>query len=151
MKKYISHAWYAGGVKEFDTETGAVLNAPNIAWGETDFGSVWKQNGKWFVFHKDNESLILQYKNNIWRVTSEYTVSLRGYFIFRNFRIMRNGKLVFSIWYKPKYLFGGLVDPTYDGLDAQSDDFFLYVKNIWHDWAARPFPDFDKDYKEKNV
>jgi len=24
MKKYISHFWYAGGVKEFDTETGSV-------------------------------------------------------------------------------------------------------------------------------
>ncbi|MEN6319070.1 MAG: hypothetical protein ABFD82_09995, partial [Syntrophaceae bacterium] len=112
MKKYISHFWYAGGVKEFDTESGSVSDAPNLKWEETGFGSAWKQNGKWFVFHKDEESLILQHKHNIWRITPEYTVAMRGYFIFRNFRIRRNGKLVFSIWYKPKFLFLSLIDPT---------------------------------------
>ena len=44
MKKFISHAWHAGGVKEFDTDTGIVKSAPEIDWNSTEFGSIWKQN-----------------------------------------------------------------------------------------------------------
>ncbi len=62
MKKYISHAWIGLGVKEFDTETGAVLDAPHLTWQEAEFGSVWRQNGKWFAFHHDEASFILQHK-----------------------------------------------------------------------------------------
>lgn len=150
MKKYISYAWAVGGVKEFDTESGSVSNAPNLKREDTGFGSLWKQNGKWFVFYKDKESLILQHKQKIWRVTPEYTVSLRGYFILRNFRIRRNGCLVFSFWYKPKFLFLSLLDPTHDYIDAESDDFFLYVKNMWQDWAGRPLSDFKERFEKIN-
>jgi len=148
MKKYISHYWHAGGVKEFDTETGTISNAPNITREETGFGSLWKQNGKWFAFHNDDTSFILQHKNNLWRVTPDYTVSLRAYILLRNFRIRHKGKTVFSIWYKPKDLFLCLVDPTYDGIDAEGADFFLYIKNMWQRWANRSFTEFVEFWKE---
>ena len=148
MMKHISHFRASGGVKAFDTETGSVSAVSNVPRNKTAFGSLlWKQNGKWFAFHNDDESLILQQDKNIWRVTPEYTVSLTGYFPFRNFRIRRNGRLVFSIWYKPKFLFLvlALLDPTYDALDAESDDFFLYLKEMWKSWGDKPFSEFNKE------
>ncbi|MBN1665101.1 MAG: hypothetical protein JW943_16005 [Deltaproteobacteria bacterium] len=138
MNKYISHYWCAGGVKAFDTETGAVSDAPHIKPEDAAFGSVWKQNGKWFAFHNDEKSFMLQHKQKIWRVAPDYTVSLRVWVIFRNFRIRHHGKLVFPIRYKPKCLFFWLIDPTYDSIDAESDDFSLYVKNMWQHWSVRP-------------
>lgn len=151
MKKYIRHAWHAGGVKEYDTETGSVAPAPDIDWDSTGFGSIWKQNGKYFAFHRDNESLILQYKNNIWRVTPETTVELQSFYIFRNFRVIQKGKVIFSIWYKPKGLFFWLIDPTYDSIDAESDDFFLYVNSMWEYWVNKPYSEFLNEFSGDNV
>jgi len=148
MKKYISHYWHSGGIKEFDTVSGVVAKANHIKSEETAFGSLWKQNGKWFAFYCDEKSFLFQHKHNIWRVTSEHTVSIRAYFLLRCFKIMHNGSVVFSIWYKPKFLFIALLDPTQDGIDEESDDFFLYVKNMWRRWANRPFPEFVESWKE---
>ena len=144
MKKFICHAWLGLGVKEFDTEAGSVSDAPHIKPEKAEFGSLWRQNGKWFAFHNDEHSLILQHEQNIWRVTPDCTVSLRHWVIFRNFRIRHHGKRVFSIWYKLKFLFRSLPDPTHDSIDAESDDFFLYVKNMWQRWSGRAFSDFFK-------
>ncbi|MBN1663278.1 MAG: hypothetical protein JW943_06730 [Deltaproteobacteria bacterium] len=150
MKKCLSHFWWGLGVKEFDTDTGAVADAPHVRLEDTPFGSLWRQNGKWFAFHNDEHSLILQHKQKIWRVTPDYATSLRYWIIFRNFRIRHQGKRVFSIWYKPKYLFFWLIDPTYDGIDAESDDFFLYVRNMWKAWAKKPFSEFKKRWDENH-
>jgi hypothetical protein len=152
MKKYLSHYWHSGGVKEFDTVSGSVVNAINIKPEETGFGSLWKQNGKWFAFYSDEESFIFQHKHNIWRVTPEYSVSIRAYFLLRYFKIMLIGSVVFSILYKPKFLFIALLDSTHDSIDEESDDFFLYVKNMWQRWANSPLAEFNesrKKYKEK--
>ena len=151
MKKFISHKWYAGGVKEVDTNTGEVSSAPDKEWNETGFGSVWKQNGKYFIFYRDEESILLQQGRKKWRVIPEYTVILRGYFFVRNFKIFHQGKVVYSIWYKPSGVLFWLVDPTYDSIDAETDDFFLYVKNMWAYWGERPYSEFLEEFKEKNV
>ena len=151
MKKLISHAWFAGGVKEYDTETGRITGTSDKEWGSTGFGSLWRQNGKDFAFYKDDESLLLQYKTNKWRVTPEYTVSLRGFYLIRNFRIKHQDKVVFSIWYKPKGLFFFLIDPTYDAIDAESDDFFLYLKGMWESWGNKPYSEFLNEFGAENV
>ena len=145
MKKYISHSWHAGGVKEFDAETGKVSDAPGMEWGKTDFGSVWKQNGKWFAFHKDEQSLMLQHKKKVWRLQPNTTVSLQG-FLLRTFSIKENGKVVFKIRYKPKGLLLSVIDPTYDSIDMESDDFFLYMRNMWDSWGSKPFSEFKKEF-----
>jgi hypothetical protein len=145
MNKYISHSWFAGGVKEFDTVTGQISNAPDMKWDETGFGSVWKQNGKWFAFHKDEQSLILQHKNHVWRLEPNTTVSLQGLF-FRKFIIKENGKIVFKIRYKPKGLLKSIIDPTYDSIDMESDDFFLYISNMWKSWGSKPFSEFKNEF-----
>jgi len=151
MKKFISYAWYVGGVKEFDTETGSVAPATGIEWGKTGFGSIWRKNGKYFAFYRDDESLLLQYKHYKWRVTPEYKVALRGYYFVRNFKIMHNGLVVFSIWYGTNSLFFWLIDPTYDAIDAESDDFFLYVKNMWTSWGNRPYSEFLNEFTGENI
>jgi hypothetical protein len=151
MKKLISHVWFAGGVKEFDTETGRITGISDKEWGSTGFGSLWRQNGKVFAFYRDDESLLLQYKTNKWRVTPEYTVSLRGFYFIRNFRIKQQGKVVFSIWYKPKGLFFFLIDPTYDAIDAEADDFFLYLKSMWASWGNKPYSEFLNEFGAENV
>ena len=138
MKKLISHKWYAGGVKEYDTETGRITGSSDAKWGTTGFGSLWHQNGKTFAFHRDDQSLLLQCGKLKWRVTKDYRVSLRKLLFIRNFRIWHDGKWVFSIWYIPSGLIFGLVDPTYDAIDAESDDFFLYLRNMWAWWGERP-------------
>ena len=145
MKKFICHSWFAGGVKEFDTETGEVSDAPDMEWGKTGFGSVWKQNGKWFAFYKDERSLILQHKKNVWRLEPNTTVSLQG-LVIRTFVIKENGKIVFKIRYRPKGLLMSVIDPTYDALDMESDDFFLYMKNMWEAWGSKPFSEFKKEF-----
>ena len=143
--------WYIGGVKKFDTETGKVSRAFFANRNETDFGVAWKQNGKWFVFHNDEQSLILQHKSKIWRVNPEYSVSIKGDRI-REFEIYKNNKKDFSIRYKPKGLLQQLIDPTYDAIDAESDDFFLYVTNMWAFWAKRSYSEFSQSFdKSKNV
>ena len=151
MKKYISHAWYVGGVKEYDTDTGKIKGASDKEWGSTGFGSLWRQNGKLFAFYRDDCSLLLQNKTRKWRVIPEYTVSLKQYFIFRNFKIHQNEKEVFSIWYKPKGLFFFLIDSTYDSIDAESDDFFLYIKSMWASWGNRPYSEFLDEFGAENV
>jgi len=151
MKKLISHAWFAGGVKEYDTETGIITAKSEREWGSTGFGSVWRQNGKDFAFYRDDESLLLQYKTNKWRVTPDYSVSLRGFYVLRNFKVKHRGKVVFSIWYKPRGLFFFLVDPTYDGIDAETDDFFLYVKNMWSSWGDKPYSEFLSEFSSEEI
>lgn len=147
MKKYVDHLWFGDGVMQFDTETGAVAHAPCRVWGVSDFGTAWKQNGKWFIFHKDEKSFILQHKTNIWRITPDSEAGIKTYtvlgnFQIRNFRISHGEKPIFSIWYKPKHPFFVLAyDTTYKPVEARNDDFFEYVKNMWDDWAHRPIPD----------
>ncbi len=94
-KKIISHFGFIGGIREFDIETGQVCRAVLANRNDTKFGFAWKQNGKWFVFHSDEYSLILQHKDKIWRVNSDYKVRLKGDLI-RKFEIFRKDKKVFQ-------------------------------------------------------
>lgn len=136
-KKLISHAWHTGGVKEYDIETGKILSDSPMEWGTTGFGSIWKQNGKVFALYHDDQSILLQCNTQKWRAIPEYTVSLTNLWILRNFKIQHQGKVVFSIWYKPKGLLFSRIDPTYDAIDAESDDFFLYLNNMWTSWINK--------------
>jgi len=34
------------------------------------------------------------------------------------------------------------LDPTYDGMDEESDDFFLYVYQMWRAWKDEDIADF---------
>ncbi len=142
MKLLLSHLWHAGGAREFDTESGKIKRIRGLERDDTEFGSIWKQNGKWFAFYRDDISLLLQCGREKWRVTPDSAASVKGSFL-RHFRISRDNRVIFSMRYKPKGVLFWLVDPTYDAIDAESDDFFLYVSNMWSYWASRPITDFE--------
>lgn len=149
MKKYISYYWAAGGVVEFDTETGNVKPSADYEWMKAPhWGAAWKQNRKWFVLHFDEDSFILQNKKTKWRITSECKISLRQMFFLRNFKIILGNKIIFSIWYKPKYMFLSIFDAAYDSIDAESDDFFMHILSISELWSDKPFSEFKERIKE---
>ena len=112
-----------------------------------DFGYVFKQNRKWFVFHCDDQSLILQHKKEIWRVNSKYSVHLHGDETKR-FDIFHDNRIVFSIEYIANWFLPQIFNTTYDAFDLEMDDFFLYVTNMWSDWSQRPFFEFKQKYLE---
>jgi len=146
MKKLISHAWFAGGVREFDTTTGSVSEIKDVQWGTTSFGSLWVQNDKWFALYSDDESILLQQGKDKFRLTSNSSCSISNYYVLRNFVIYDNEEKVYSIWYRPKGIGFSIIDPTYDHLDAESDDFFLYVKSMWDSWANKPYDSFCNEF-----
>lgn len=143
MKKLLQHFWYIGGVRKLDTETGRVSRVFFANRDNTEFGSVFKQNGQWFAFYGDEESLILQHKNNIWRVNSNHSVSLTENQI-NKFEIYKLKKLVFSVEYERSWFLPQFINPTYDAIDAEADDFFLYITNMWDQWADKSYSEFDK-------
>jgi len=152
MIKYIDHHWAEGGVLQFNTTSGSVQSTSKYEWLKSPhWGTAWQQKGRWFVLHNDNTSFILQTESQVWKLTPEHKLLLRDFFVFRQFRITRGSKLIFSIWYIPRYFYLQIADPTYDTDDAESDDFFLYLINLWDSWKNREYSEFlktQKDHKE---
>ena len=136
----IRHYWAAGGLREFDPDSGSVSNRRRR--GEPQgWGIAWKQRGRWFVLWHDDESLILQCGAKQWRLNNDVVLDVSGRFR-RSFRLRRSGEpdFEFSYWFK-----GALwsqIDPTYDGIDEESDDFFLYVTGMWKYWKDRSADEF---------
>jgi len=137
MKKIVRHYWASGGTYEFNSDTGRLKRVPDDT-PMHEWGIAWRQGRKWFVLHNDDEHLILQHKTHVWPITPEYTVDVNGFWV-RRFTIRKGKDLIYSLRYVPKSLglIASFVDPTYDGMDAESDDYFLYVKSMWEDWMHR--------------
>ena len=126
MKIYLKHHWHAGGIREFDTETGAVGEKQTETVETNHWGFVWRQNSKWFAIRRDGDHLIFQHEKNIWPLTEPFRFQVTGV-IIRKFSIVSGTAMEFEIRYKPSNSILQFFDPTYDAIDAESDDFFLYV------------------------
>lgn len=135
---YLEHHWHSGGILKFDEHTGRVEKATSFVGKKPEWGSVWKQNAQWFAIWKGKESFIFQHKTNKWPIKNPYSVKVKGGFI-RRFELLESGKIVFGVTYLPKGLLFSLFDPTYDSIDAETDDFFLFVKWMWEYWESRSF------------
>ena len=136
----VQHYWAAGGLREFDTVSGTVSMRRRT--GETtDWGIAWKQRGRWFVIWHDGNSLLLQRGTLRWRLDNKVTVEVTGR-VRRCFRIKRNGRteFEFSYWFRGA-IWSGL-DPAYDAMDEESDDFFVYVSSMWRYWKDRSGDEF---------
>ena len=48
---------------------------------------------------------------------------------------------LFSRYYENSFI-ASIIDPTYDAIDMESDDFFLYVSNMWKSWGHKDFSEF---------
>jgi hypothetical protein len=121
---------------EFDELTGIVGPKVNVPRESADWGFLWHQRGKWFAIRKDSESLIFQHGAKNWRLRNDHEFSVtRG--LIRRFKICDANQVSFNF----KYLFTGAlvakIDPTYDLIDEESDDFFLYVCGMWAHWKDR--------------
>jgi len=133
---------HPGGLMELDPASGAVKPPPPGSIRD-EWGFVWKQRGQWFAIRSDDESLLFQHGPATWRLRPQNEFDA-GPGLFRRFTIRREGHVVFSLRYRRRL--GGallaIVDPTYDAMDEEADDFFVYVANMWREWKDQPMSAF---------
>lgn len=130
---------------QFDPESGLIESSAESEL-PVEFGSVWKQSGRWFVLWHDGNALVFQAGSRRWKLDSGIELAVSGRFR-RNFRICRNAKTLFSFSYWFRGSIWGFVDPTYDSLDEEADDFFVYVTGMWKHWMNRSPVEFLKNWR----
>lgn len=125
--KYIDYQWAIGGVRKLNTESGRSRRSFKYKWLATpDKGSAWRQDLKWFYWYEQDGQVHLQHKKKIWKVDENHQFYVRQVNTrYREFKVVRSGIEVFKLKYKVKGYWQSQFDPTYDGLDAENDDFFL--------------------------
>lgn len=132
-----------GGLNELDPASGAVRPAPEGALRD-EWGFVYQHSGKWFAIRCDDESLVFQHGAATWRLRPENEFDVSGR-LFRRFTIRREEHAIFSLKYRGRL--GGLllsiIDPSYDAMDDEADDFFVYVANMWREWKDLPMSAFE--------
>jgi hypothetical protein len=144
MTMLLAHLWHAGGVREFDPATGQVGAVVDVERSAATWGFLWKQRGRWFAIRKDDESLLFQAGPRCWRLSEDIELRVtRG--LWRRFEIVQDGRTDFSLRYVFRGAAQAAIDPTYDAIDEESDDFFLYVTEMWRHWKGRRMEDFLKD------
>jgi hypothetical protein len=141
MAMLLSHLWHAGGVREFDPSTGAVGSVVDVSRDKAQWGFLWQQRGRWFAIRKDDESLIFQAGPSWWRLSNDVELRVTRGFI-RRFQLARGGRTAFSLRYVFRGAAQAAVDPTYDAIDEESDDFYLYVTEMWRHWKDRSMETF---------
>ena len=137
----LRHYWAAGGIVDFDVDTGKVRRRLSKAALPDAWGFVWKQRGRWFCLWHDGQCLVLQHRQKQWRLNTEVELRVTGKFR-RTFRIMRQGQEEFRFAYWFRGTIFAHIDPTYDALDEESDDFFIYVTGMWNSWKDRSADEF---------
>lgn len=137
MKKYLRYHWLSRGIRQLETSTGQVTAAPGATEAQCDMGAVFRRRGKDYAFHHDDRGWMLQQGSRIWRVRPGTRIRLKQWLLLRNFSITESGRKTLSTWYGSLSPLLSLFDPTYDRIDAEADDFFLYVKNQWRYWCDR--------------
>ena len=137
----LRHHWASGGVVEYDPTSGNVTARHSEIIEPVGWGSVWKQRGRWFGIWHDGDSLIFQCSQNRWKLTTEVTFRVIGRY-WRTFQITRNGNVEFQFSYWFRGAFAANFDPTYDRLEEEADDFFLYVVGMWEYWQNRSTDEF---------
>jgi hypothetical protein len=141
LAMYVAHHWHAEGIFEFDPVSGSVVPAPAANPETAEWGAVWKEGDRWFVIWKDENSLVLQQGIERWPLTA----GLR-FRVTRNsprvFEVLRDGACLLKVKYGFKGLLAQTIDPTYDEIDEDMDDFFLYVVGMWGFWKDRPISSF---------
>jgi hypothetical protein len=140
----LKHFWHAGGVLHFDPVTGEVRPTESNDNNDIEWGFLWKQRGKWFAIWRDDKHLVFQHKSQQWRLASDHEFRVRRGFR-RKFeiieRISSRNKQVFSFSYWFKGAAFVFIDPTYDAIDEESDDFFLYIVTMWQSWKDIDLPE----------
>jgi len=143
MKLHLCHHWHAGGVLVYDTADGSVIGKSTSSRQAAQWGFLWQQRGRWFAIYKDDESLIFQHEQQSWRLKPDIALHVtKGQ--LRKFQIISGSESVFEFRYLFKGFIQSLIDVTYDGIDEELDDFFLYVTHMWDHWKDRDIDLFQK-------
>lgn len=137
----LAHYRHAGGVWHFDELTGVVGPQAPVARESADWGFLWRQRGKWFAIRRDQESLVFQHGTQQWRLRSDHEFSVTRGFL-RQFTICEAGQARFTFKYWFTGAFHANIDPTYDSIDEEADDFFLYVSEMWAHWKDKDMSTF---------
>lgn len=145
----LHHYWASGGIVEFDSETGDVTPRLKQASESVNWGSAWKQRGRWFGLWHDGTSLVFQHGGSQWKLTADVVLRVNGSF-WRTFQIARQGNVEFQFSYRFRGAIIAAIDPTYDTLDEEADDFFLYVTRMWEYWKDRGSDEFGRSTSEAN-
>jgi hypothetical protein len=139
----IHHLWHSGGIRDFDETTGVVATAVHESVVSASWGFLWEEKGQWFAIRKDDQSLIFQSGQRCWRLDRDVHLSIRRG-LRRLFEIKRGDVTEFQIHYEFRGALHAIIDPTYDAIDEESDDFFLYVTEMWLHWKDKDFSTFLK-------
>lgn len=137
---HLEHHWASRGCFCFDAATGVALHVASVDPEKRNWGYVWDEGDNWYAIYRGSDSLLFQTGPRTWRLdnTVEFVVS-RG--LRRIFQISKGTNVELSV----TYLFRGaphLIDPTYDAIDEDKDDFFLYVAGMWRRWKDRTLKEF---------
>jgi len=106
-----------------------------LMWRPLIGNSGWAchSNRKWFAVYRNGDDLI--FRCNTWscRVDESYSCHLSDEFPNENvFSLNKSGVCVFSHKYKTsKWL--EKIDPTFDEIDRESNDFFYWLHKLWND------------------
>ncbi len=138
----LKHYWVSGGSVEFDADTGVVTPERGETGLPASWGFVWKQRGRWFGLWHNGDCLVFQHGGDRWDLTSDVQLQVEGK-LWRTFQICRgtDTEYEFSYWFKGSI--AAHIDPTYDKLEEESDDFFCYVTAMWKYWKDRSPDDFE--------
>ena len=146
----LKHYWTSGGTVEFDPDSGGVTFGSGETTLPVNWGSVWKQRGRWFGLWHDGDSLVFQHQRDKWKLTPDVALQVRGRYR-RTFEIFRGGGVEFQFSYWFKGAIAAHIDPTYDRLEEESDDFFLYVMAMWEYWKNRSADEFEALAREAHL
>ena len=122
--KYISNHWAKGGVRRLDTKTGRSHRTLKYSWEDApDLGWAIKLGFKWYFHYQHNNQWFFQHQNTVIPNDDDHSFSVEQVSKRRRqLTITQDGNTVFRVTYKFKGYWVSRFDPTYDFMDASSDD-----------------------------
>jgi hypothetical protein len=95
-------------------------------------GWAWKSEGKWFAVYYSDDELWFRCDELAYRIDSSHKCAFSEISNRHVFILTANDLIVFRHEYKIAQ-FARKIDPTYDEIDAESDDFLLWLHRLWND------------------
>lgn len=95
-------------------------------------GWAYKSNQKWFAVYRDDGALQFRCDEWICTVNEGRSCELIRQPEKNLFLLKEENTVVFQHEYKSRD-WGKDLDPTYDEIDAEGDDFFLWLSRLWGD------------------
>lgn len=112
----------------YDTATGAGRIRWLVRPPKESGGWAYRHRGKWFAVWKDRNRLVFQVGDRQWSLGCETACRLVESGTTRRFTLSRNGIVEFEFEYEPARHED---DPTFDDLDDEMEDFFLWLNRLW--------------------